>query len=699
MPITYHEQKKLFSLAGENTEYIFALDYAGLIKHLYWGDKTSCLDDFDAGFTFEISSNDPSTELTPEEYSPWGGLRYKEPCIKTAFADGTRDLALVYKGHEISGAVVKINLADAHYPLSVTLCYRLIEDLDIIERWAEIANGGQEPVTLQSVASAEFNFKEEDLWQSNVFGHWISEQKMFRERLTPGKKVLESRRGGTGHNHSPYFILDNGADEDHGRVYFGVLAHTGNFKVTFEKTQYRTTRVVIGINDFDFSWQLKKKETFRTPSVFCGCTDKGFGDMSRRLSILALTSIMPENHRGAVRPVLYNSWEATLFNVTCQGQMELAEKAAGLGVELFVIDDGWFGQRHSDKAGLGDWYVNREKFPDGLKTLIEKVNGLAMDFGIWVELEMVNPDSDLYRKHPDWIYNFNNRTPSTSRNQLALNLCNPEVVAYLKGVMVSLLSDNNIAYVKWDVNRPISEPGALNLPIDDQESIWYRHTLAFYDIIETLRAQFPHVAFEACASGGGRIDYGCLMRFDQFWTSDNTDALDRLAIQEGYSYMFPAKAMRAWVTDCPNFIDKRSIPLRYRFHCAMMGSLGIGGNLNKWTGAEMEEAKAFVAQYKEIRNVVQEGLIYRISSIREGHAAVQYVLGGESVLFVFTRGEQFGRELFTITLKGLDPARRYTALIDGFPVEKSGDYFMKAGITLHLPGDYASKLVRITAKT
>ena len=696
MPVEYLEKNKLYSISGKNTHYLFALDERGVLKHLYWGEKARCLEDFIAGYTGEGSSNDPGIDILPEEYSPWGGLRYKEPCLKAEFGDGTRDLALVFKEHEIAGDILSVNFVDSCYPLEVQLRYRAIEDLDMIERWAEIRNTGKELITITSAASAEFHFPGTGWRQTNIYGHWAAEQKRFREPLTYGKKVLESRKGSTAHNHGPFFIVDTDADETRGDVYFGALAYSGNFKVTFEVSQYDTTRVVVGINDFDFSWRLAGGESFCTPSVFCGHTSLGYGDMSLRMHRFALERVMPAAHRKTVRPVLYNSWEATYFDVAVGGQMALADTAAAMGVELFVVDDGWFGERNSDRAGLGDWYVNKTKFPGGLEPLISHVKGLGMEFGIWVEPEMVNPDSDLYRKHPEWIYRFDNREPTQGRNQLVLNLCDPAVEGYIIGVMTSLLSSHDISFVKWDMNRPISEPGALNLTPEDRKSVWHRHTLAFYRIVDELRRRFPEVVFEACASGGGRIDLGCLQRFDQFWTSDNTDALDRLDIQEGFSLLYPAKAMRAWVTDCPNFLNKRSIPLRYRFHSAMMGALGIGGNLNKWTAGELEEAKALVSRYKDIRIIVQEGVQYRLGSIQDGLAAVQFVLAGESVLFALTRGEQFGRELIPVKLRGLDPDRRYTVDIDGFIYQKSGDYLMKVGVTLHLPGDYASKIVCIS---
>ncbi|MBN1534829.1 MAG: alpha-galactosidase [Spirochaetes bacterium] len=698
MAIIYLEEKRLFAISGDAVSYLFGFDERGLLKHLHWGRRVDSPGDFGAGFTGEGTANDPAVDILTEEYAPWGGMRFKEPCLKVSFADGTRDLVPVYREHRIRGDLLSVTFTDAHYPLELILFYRMMDGFDILERYAEIVNRGKEPFTIHRAASAEFHFPGTGWHQTNVYGQWAAEQRRFREPLGYGRKVLESRKGSTGHNHGPWFILDRNAGEEEGTVYFGALVYSGNFKTVFEVSPYGNTRVITGINDFDFAWVLRPGESFRTPAVLCGCTGGGFGAMSRGMHRIALKRLMPEEHRGEIRPVLYNSWEATYFDVTCQGQLALAETAAAMGVELFVVDDGWFGERHSDHAGLGDWYVNRTKFPSGLAPLVDGVKKLGMQFGIWVEPEMVNPDSDLYREHPEWIYRFEHREPTTGRNQLVLNLCEPAVAHYIVGVLSSLLSEHDIAFVKWDMNRAVSEPGALNLPPEDRQSVWYRHVLAFYGIVDELRRKFPRVVFEACASGGGRVDHGCLMRFDQFWTSDNTDALDRLEIQEGYSLMFPAKAMRAWVTDCPNFLNKRTIPLRYRFHSAMMGSLGIGGDLKKWSPQEREESAKMVAMYKEIRHVVQEGELYRLSTIGSGLAALQYVLSGESVVFALTRGERYGRELIPLRLRGLDRGKTYTVDIDGFAYDKSGGYLMESGITLHLPGDYASIMVRITEK-
>jgi alpha-galactosidase len=401
-----------------------------------------------------------------------------------------------------------------------------------------------------------------------------------------------------------------------------------------------------------------------------------------------------------VRPVLYNSWEATEFNVSEAGQKELADKAAKVGVELFVVDDGWFGKRNNDKAGLGDWVVNPQKFPNGLNGLIEYVNHLGMDFGLWVEPEMVNPDSDLYRAHPDWVMNFPGRPRSELRNQLVLNLARDDVKEYILGVLDKLASEYNIRYFKWDMNRTFSEPGWPEVSPSDQPELWVKYVWNLYDLIDRLRAKHPKLEIESCSGGGGRIDLEMLRRVEEFWTSDNTEAFDRLRIQEGFSQAYAAKFMSAWVTDVPN-MNNRSTPLEYRFLVAMQGALGIGANLNKWSQDDFALASRMVTLDKTVRNTVQDGDLYRLMSPRTSDmTANEYVSkdGKEGVLFAFRHSQQYSTPAPAIALRGLDAHAVYRLesingkLVDKQP-ELSGAYLMQTGVSLDLRDDYDSTAV------
>ncbi len=383
-----------------------------------------------------------------------------------------------------------------------------------------------------------------------------------------------------------------------------------------------------------------------------------------------------------------------------EGQKALAEKAAKLGVELFVMDDGWFGKRSDDHAGLGDWYVNPQKFPHGLKPLIDDVNRLGMGFGLWFEPEMVNPDSDLYRKHPDWAMNFPGRPRSEARHQLVLNMARDDVKEYIFNALDHILDENNIRFIKWDMNRHFSEPGWPEKPLAEQKEIWVKYTSNVYEIIDRLRARHPQLQIESCSGGGGRVDLGILERVNQVWTSDNTEAFDRLRIQEGFTFAYAPKVMTDWVTDVPS-MNGRSTPLKFRFLVAMQGVLGIGGNLNKWSSDDMAFAARMVAYYKSIRQTVQEGNLHRLFSPREGSlTANEYVSqdGKQAVLFAFLHSQQFERPMPVIYLRGLDADAVYRVKpLDKKLVEKqtelSGSYLMNHGIELELKGDFDSTSV------
>jgi len=455
-----------------------------------------------------------------------------------------------------------------------------------------------------------------------------------------------------------------------------------------------------GFNPFDFSYPLQPGETLEAPAFYAGFTARGFGEASRMLHRFEREEILPGGLQSRMRPVLYNSWEATTFAVNEEGQKALAEKAAKLGVELFVMDDGWFGARNNDRAGLGDWVVNPQKFPQGLQGLIERVNQLGMEFGLWVEPEMVNPDSELYRAHPDWVMNFPGRPRSELRTQLVLNMARQDVKEYIFAALDKLASDYKIRYFKWDMNRPFAEPGWPEAAPADQKKLWVAYVRNVYEILDRLRAKHPGLEIESCSGGGGRVDLEMLRRVEEVWTSDNTEAFDRLRIQEGFSQAYAPKIMSAWVTDVPN-MNGRSTPLQYRFLVAMQGALGIGANLNHWTERESGEAAKLVSVYKRIRNTVQMGNLYRLSSPRTSDlTANQYVSEDkrQAVVFAFRRSQQYNTPAPAICLRGLEESALYRletvgGSLAGTATELSGASLMGRGIDLALRGDYSSVAV------
>ncbi len=670
--MTIHTSNNGWILETNNTAYAFGLNEAGLLPHRYWGGRLPNLSDYPpAPNPMGWASFNNAPQLTPEEYPGNNDIKFIEPAIKVTFADGVRVTELQFISSEVKDETLFITLKDSFYPLRVTLVYRPLVEFDLIERYTILHNDGDQSIALERVFSAQWHLPYGDQYRlSHLAGRWFDEFHLVREPLTKGIKVLESRRIHTSHHHNPYFAIDKGnADEDQGEVWFGALAWSGNWKIAAEVTDFASTRVNIGLNDWDFGWELKSGTDFTTPSAYAGYSASGFGTASRTMHDF-IRSFLP--HGNALHKVLYNSWEATFFDVDVESQKRYAEIAADLGIELFVMDDGWFHGRNLDNAGLGDWWPDEKKFPNGLQPLVEHVNKLGMDFGLWVEPEMVNPDSDLYRAHPDWVIHFPNRQRSEARRQLILNMAREDVQNYLIGHLDKLLTENNIQFIKWDMNRTVSEPGWPSYE-GQQREIWVRYVQGLYHVWGTLRQRHPHVIWQSCSGGGGRADMGILHYADQIWTSDNTGGTARLAIQEGFSQLFPANTMEAWVTDM-----EANLSLTFKLHVSMCGSLGIGANITHWNDFERAEAKKWIAIYKEIRAIIQLGDQYRLRSAQYGggFSAVQYMSKdkSEGVVFAFRTHIPDPVNPMAVRLRGLDPLALYT--VEGFEGTRSGAAWM-----------------------
>jgi alpha-galactosidase len=694
--ISFDPSSRVWLIRIGRASYVTGIAQDQTLVNLHWGGAVEFVRDFAAvsgHFPFE-----PASHLLREEYSTFGGLRFMEPCLKAELPGGVRDCVLRYSRHVIEDeAHLAVEMRDIGYDLKVTLHYKSYPEYNVLVRWAEILNEGAAPVRLEEALSGSLCLPYGRPWRlTYLAGHWAGETRVVEENLWAGKKVLESRRGTTSHQLNPVVFLDRGeADEEAGEVWACLLAWSGNWKIVAEYVGHEQLRLSAGINDFDFNWFLAPGERFVTPRLVAAYSDGGFGTLSRLLHRFQRRVILPKNHAGRPRPVIFNTWETLYFNVNEENLRRLADLAARIGVEVFVVDDGWFRGRDNDTAGLGDWEPDPRKFPRGLRPVIEHVKSLGMRFGIWVEPEMVNPNSDLYRRHPDWVYHFPGRPRSEMRNQLVLNLCKGDVREYVLGLLDRLLTENEIGFVKWDMNRSFSEPGWPDAPYERQREIWVRHVRAVYEILEELRRRHPDVIFEGCSGGGGRVDLGAMERFDQFWTSDNTDAVDRLYIQEGFSYAYCAKSMGAWVTGVPNFLTNRSPSLEFRFHSAMMGALGISVNLLELSPEQMEEARMHIEHYKEIRHIVQDGDLYRLRSPRRHRvAAFQYVTedASESVVFLFSLLRGFGEPEPPIRLRGLDA--RSTYQLDGQET-RSGDFLMSVGIEPGLRGDLKSRVIHL----
>jgi alpha-galactosidase len=696
-PIRFDAGRKVFVLDAGPVTYALGVNDKQELQPLYFGGSLWRDQDFSPAHSLPgWASFDLTATTTPKEYPGYGGGLFVEPSLKATLPDGVRDVVLKYQSHEIKGDTLIIRVKDSAYALEAALHYRVFPQ-GIIRKHAVITNRTGAPLTLESAQSGTIHLPPGEGYRlTHLYGRWAGETQIAREQIQPGLKVMESRRGNTSHQANPWFAIDGPerASETDGRVWFGALGWSGNWRISVEQTPHQQVRVTAGFNPFDFSYPLKAGESLETPPFFVGFTDKGFGEASRAFHRFQREYIFPGGLTRGVRPLLYNSWEATEMNVDEKGQTELAKKAASFGVERFVMDDGWFGARDTDKAGLGDWTVNPRKFPNGLKRLIDNVKALNMDFGLWVEPEMVNPDSDLYRKHPDWAMHFPNRPRSEARNQLILNMARDDVKEYIFGVLDKLVSENDIAFLKWDMNRNASEPGWPEVAPAEQKKMWIQYTRNVYEIIDRLRAKHPKLEIESCSGGGGRIDLGILTRVEQVWTSDNTDALDRLKIQEGFTQAYAPKTMMAWVTDVPNF-NGRSTPLAFRFLVAMQGSLGIGNNLNKWQEEDFALAKKMVTYYKRVRATVQHGLLYRLASPSDpsGFQASQYTSedGKQTVVFATLHSQQYGRFVPPLRLQGLDAKAVYQVTwLEGRTSEMSGAYLMNQGLMLPLKGDYSA---------
>ena len=697
---SFNAATRMFRLDGGAVTYAFGVTDADLLQTAYWGPRLAAADTLEARAPRRVASIDPTSSVSPQEYPSWGGGLYSEPALKVAFADGARDLTLHYVSGRVDGGGVIVELADATRPLKVTLRYTIDEQTGIVGRSATILNAGRDPVRVDQASSAAWSLPVgEDYRLYSLTGRWAAEWTLDSRPLTGGATVLESRRGSTSNHANPWFAIDrsDASTEEAGPVWFGALAWSGSWRISVERNPVGDVRVVGGMNPFDFAYRLKPGERLETPVFYAGFSARGMGGASRLLHQFQIDKVLPNHPAPRLRPVLYNSWEATEFAVDEQSQMALADKAAKIGVERFVIDDGWFGARNNNKAGLGDWTVNPTKFPNGLKPLIDKVHGLGMEFGLWVEPEMVNPDSDLYRAHPDWVIAMKDRPRTEQRNQLVLNLARKDVRDHVLKTIDDLVTQNDIQFLKWDHNRNWSEPGWPGVDPAEEQRLYVDYVHNLYGIIAELRRRHPHLEIESCAGGGGRVDLGILALTDQVWPSDNTDPYDRLSMQDGFTHAYSPGVMMAWVTDSPSWVNSRATSLDYRFLSAMQGGLGVGANLNHWSDADFAGAARMIAAYKQIRQTIQRGELYRLIRPTESspRSATFYVSQDrrQAVLFAFVHSSAKNNVLSNIRAAGLDPARRYrmrpidVAASADQPVQ-SGAFWMGQGVELPMKGDF-----------
>jgi alpha-galactosidase len=707
-------------LESGSTAFALGLDETGVLIQTWYGSRLPRPEDYPAAQRGPIFAMEYTMQQTHQDLATGEAGASDERSIDAYSDSGLRGFVLRFESAAVDGDTLHLTLRDEAHNATVTLSYRVLEAFGLISRSVTVRNAGSATMHLTRLLSGTFYLPQSHEYVLNhLDGRWGDEFRMQKEPFIHGVIQRESRRMTTSHGGVPYFAVERRgpgleAGEESGALWFGSLNWSGNWKLLAERTRDGRGIVHLGINDHDFVYDLRTGEELAAPDVFFGYTEGGFGAMSR-----AFHDFVREQHaprRNYVPPVVYNSWYATLFDVTVEGQSAIADKAAAMGVELFVIDDGWFRKRNDDKAGLGDWTPDARKFPNGLKPLADLVHGKGMKFGVWIEPEMVNPDSDLYRAHEDWIIHFPSRERTLGRNQSMLNMGRVEVQNHLIATFDELLSGTPIDFIKWDMNRNVSEPGWPTHDRDQRE-IWVRYVQGLYRLWNELRRRHPNVIWENCSGGGGRVDLGMMAITDQSWASDNTLPPARLDIQEGYSQLFPANTMAAWVTD----EHKDAFSLDLRFHVSMAGALGVGGNLLKWTDAEQEIGRKHVAMYKEIRPLVVGGDLYRLRSPRDGEvSALMYVAKdkSEAVLFAYRLLPSRPLRNPIIRLAGLDPDALYR-LVDservltgaggsnpsGYPgtstraadaegIALSGKAWAEIGLRLDL-GDLESTIIRI----
>ncbi|HHD2971054.1 TPA: alpha-galactosidase [Clostridium perfringens] len=728
MSINYNENFKTFHLRTKNTSYVLKVMETGHLSHLYWGRKLKA-DNLEyfvrrRGFgSFAADTDNISgfqLELIPQECPTFGATDLRSPSLEFQYEDGTSATDLRYKSHRIyegkqrlsglpavyveseeEATSLEITLVDSLKNLEVILTYNVFENFDAITRSLKIVNNSDEKINIERVLSANVDFTTDEFDFIQLSGSWGRERHILRNPLRSGSQSIESRRGASSHAQNPFMALcSKDANEEYGEVYGFSLVYSGNFLANVEVDMYRNARAQIGINPFDFKWLLESKEEFQAPEVVLVYSSKGLNGMSQIYHNLYRKRLCRGNYRDKVRPILINNWEATYFDFNEVKIKEIAKEASKLGMELFVLDDGWFGNRNDDKSSLGDWFVNEGKLKGGLSKLAKDINNMGLKFGLWFEPEMISPISKLYEKHPNWCIHIPGRTRSQARSQLILDLSRKEVCDYIIESVSKILESANISYVKWDMNRNMTEVGSLELTSERQRETAHRYILGLYRVMEEITSRFPNVLFESCSGGGGRFDPGMLYYMPQTWTSDDTDAIERLKIQFGTSMVYPPISMGCHVSAIPNHQANRTTPLETRGVSAMAGNFGYELDITKLSEEEKEELKEQISLYKEIRETVQFGTLYRLKSPFNSNEVAWMMISEDKneVVVSYVRQWALVNESFSnLKLTALDKDSEYEII--GEDIVLSGDELMYIGLNIpELYGDYVSKLWRLKRK-
>ena len=737
MSIHIGAARPLFHLRTQNTSYVMAV-HDGYLCHLHWGGRLPVreADQEDmlriVGRSSFSATPDPTKPLTtdgiPLEYPVYGTGDMRIPALQARFGDGSSAMELLYEGYRLVAGkpgldglpavyaesgdgvqTLEIDLVEPVKKLMVTLRYSVFPEQDAIVRSVSVRNDSDASVFLTGVSSAALDFPDGAFDGICLPGSWARERHIERFSIGHGVRMLESRRGHSSHEMNPFFaMMAPDATERTGEVYGFSLVYTGSFTAAMERGSYGSTRALIGLPHFDFSWKLESGDAFESPEAVLVHAADGLGGMSRRYHRLYRTRLCRGSWHNKPRPILVNNWEATYFDFTEEKLVRLATQAKALGIDLLVMDDGWFGKRNDDHSSLGDWFVNAGKLPGGLPQLVQRVRETGVGFGIWFEPEMISPDSELYRAHPDWCLHVPGRKRTEGRTQLVLDMSRADVQDWLVETLSGVLSSAPFQYVKWDFNRSLTEVGSAGREADRQRETAHRFMLGTYRVMEQLTTKFPDILFEGCSGGGARFDPGLLHYMPQIWTSDDSDAVERLKIQYGTSLVYPFSSMGAHVSAVPNHQCGRVTPLSFRGHAALTGAFGYELDLEGLTEEEKGEVAIQTAQYRRWSHLPTQGDLYRLRSPFEGNdAAWSFVMPNqkEALAVYFRVLARPNDEPDRLRLEGLNAESIYSVTMyegtaaSGEPLLLSGARLMSFG--LHIPGghgDFASTLWHVEAR-
>ena len=727
MSIFYNEEKRIFRLDTAHSTYLIGVvDTEGFLGHIYYGNR---IPDWDMGYLLRPEENRvPSRnnrnrlgfyDTFPTEYSGHGIGDLRESCLEVETPEGSRAVGLTYKAHKIFAGKPKLEGLPATYggaedcttleliaedkPLGLTvhLLYTTFEKIDAICRSVRVENTTGKPIRLNRVLSACLDMDNQNFDLLTLHGNWALERMISRRQLTWGKQGVSSLRGISSHQEQPFLaLLEHSATQTQGQVYAMNFVYSGNFLGQVEMNQQENLRMVMGIHPVDFSWNLEPGESFQAPEAVLIYSGTGLDGMTHSFHDLYRNHLVRGPYKDKPRPSLVNNWEATYFQFDTKKILEIGKEAAAAGIEMLVLDDGWFGRRNNDNSSLGDWYVNEEKLPGGLKYMVDELNKMGLRFGIWVEPEMVSPDSDLFRAHPDYALRIPGREPTQSREQLVLDISRKEVRDCVYAQIHRVLSSANVEYVKWDMNRALTDVYSAAVAPNRQGELYHRYMLGVYEMQERLIQDFPNLLLENCSSGGGRFDPGMLYYSPQIWTSDNTDAIDRLKIQEGTALVYPLSTMGAHVAACPSHTNYRSTPFETRGHVSLPGCFGYELDLTKLTPEEKAMIPGQLADYRKYGPVFRTGDYYRLASFAENHEfdVLMAVSKDKSVAvidYVQVYSRYRGRAPL-VKLTGLDEKRLYRCSENG--EVHSGAGWMYGGLVLpKLKGDFLSRLIVLEA--